>query len=215
LLTQLEPKGKVQEFKPLKGERLRSWIQSRVKNSEGSISPDAIKLLSDFIGGNLWLLSLEIDKLCTYARGRRIEENDVKALTSYAQETSVFAMVDAILDRKAAPATRLMHRLESEGEAPPYLLFMITRQLRMVIQAKDILLQSLPSSEVGHSLGIASDFVLQKVIEQAKTHSMERLKEIYRKLLDTDISIKTGRIKGDRGELALELLISELCEGHT
>jgi len=32
---------------------------------------------------------------------------------------------------------------------------------------------------------------------------------------EADISIKTGRVKGDRGELALELLISELCEGRT
>jgi hypothetical protein len=40
---------------------------------------------------------------------------------------------------------------------------------------------------------------------------MERLENVYRKLLDTDISIKTGRFKGDKGELALDLLISELC----
>jgi hypothetical protein len=40
---------------------------------------------------------------------------------------------------------------------------------------------------------------------------MERLRSIYRKLLDTDISIKTGRFRGDKGELALDLLISELC----
>jgi hypothetical protein len=43
---------------------------------------------------------------------------------------------------------------------------------------------------------------------------MQQLKGVYRKLLDTDISIKTGRIKGDRGELAVELLICELCEEH-
>jgi hypothetical protein len=43
---------------------------------------------------------------------------------------------------------------------------------------------------------------------------MEQLKVIYRKLLDADISIKTGKMKGDRGELALELLVCELCEKH-
>jgi hypothetical protein len=37
---------------------------------------------------------------------------------------------------------------------------------------------------------------------------MPRLVEVYRKLLDTDIAIKTGKWKG---ELALELLIAEVC----
>jgi DNA polymerase-3 subunit delta len=82
----------------------------------------------------------------------------------------------------------------------------------MVIQAKDILQQKHASADMGHSLGITSDYLLQKVREQARTHSMEQLKAIYRKLLDTDISIKTGKIKGDRGELALDLLVCELCE---
>ena len=212
MLAQLEPVAKVNEFKPLKGDSLKSWIQSRAKNAGGAISPGALRLLADLIGSNLWLLSIEIDKLCLYAQGRAVEEDDVKALVSYAQVTNVFTMVDAILERKSALANRLLHRLEEEGAAPPYLLYMITRQLRMVIQAKDALLQKQVSSEFGQSLGITSDFVLQKVREQAKAHSMERLKGIYRKLLDADISIKTGRFKGDRGELALDLLISELCE---
>jgi len=85
----------------------------------------------------------------------------------------------------------------------------------MVIQVKDVLQQKQASTDIGHTLGISSDYVLQKVREQARAHAMEQLKVIYRKLLDADISIKTGRIKGDRGELALELLVCELCEEHS
>ena len=212
MLVELAPLAKVREFKSLKGDRLRNWMQSRAKNLECDISPPALKLLSELVGGNLGLLSIEIDKLCLYAQGRRVEENDVKSLVAYAQETNVFNMVDAILECNASKATRLLHLLEDEGAAPPYLLFMITRQLRMVIQAKDMLQQKHASADMGHSLGITSEYVLQKVREQARTHSMEQLKAIYRKLLDTDISIKTGKIKGDRGELALDLLVCELCE---
>ena len=212
MLVELAPLAKVREFKSLKGDRLRDWMQSRAKNLECNISPPALKLLSELVGSNLGLLSIEIDKLCLYAHGRRVEEHDVKSLVAYAQETNVFNMVDAILERNAPKATRLLHLLEDEGAAPPYLLFMITRQLRMVIQAKDILQQKHASADMGHSLGITSDYVLQKVRVQAGTHSMEQLKAIYQKLLDTDISIKTGKIKGDRGELALDLLVCELCE---
>lgn len=214
MLADVAMLAKVQEFKPLKGVQLRNWMQARAKSLGCTISPPALQLLSELVGGNLGLLSIEIGKLCLYAQGRMVEVNDVKSLVAYAQETNVFGMVDAILERNASKATRLLHLLEDEGAAPAYLLFMITRQIRMVIQAKDMLQQKQAFADIGYTLGISSDYVLQKVREQARAPSMEQLKGVYRKLLDTDISIKTGRIKGDRGELALELLICELCEGH-
>jgi len=212
MLAALENLAKVSEFKPLRGDDLRSWVLSRVATRGGSISPKALRLLSDFIGSNLHLLSLEIDKLCLYARGRMIEENDVRSLVAEAVEASVFDMVDAILERRADEATRWLRRLEDEGSAPPYLLFMITRQFRLVTQMKDLLQQHQKTDEIRYSLGINNDFVLQKTLRQARAHSMGRLREIYRKLLDTDISIKSGRFKGDSGELALELLVCELCQ---
>jgi len=214
MLVDVAPLAKVQEFKPLKGAQLKSCMQARAKDLGCSISPPALQLLSELVGGNLGLLSIEIDKICLYAQGRRVEDGDVKSLVAYAQETNVFSMVDAILERNASKATRLLHLLEDEGAAPAYLLFMITRQIRMVIRAKDMLQQKQAFADIGHTLGISSDYVLQKVREQARAPSMQQLKGVYRKLLETDISIKTGRIKGDRGELALELLICELCEEH-
>jgi DNA polymerase-3 subunit delta len=214
MLIEVASKAEVREFNPLKGVQLRNWMQARAKSSGCTISLPALQLLAELVGGNLSLLSIEIDKLCLYAQGRTIEEKDVKSLVAYAQETSVFNMVDALLERNASKATRLLHQLEDEGAAPAYLLFMITRQIRMVIQAKDMLQQKQAATDIGHALGISSDYVLQKVREQARAHAMDQLKAIYRKLLDADISIKTGRIKGDRGELALELLVCELCEEY-
>jgi DNA polymerase-3 subunit delta len=212
MLAKLGSQAKLMEFKSIKGDELRSWIQSRMTKTEGRISPRALRLLSDLIGSNLQLLSMEIDKLCLYTQGRMIEENDVESLVTEAGEFNVFDMVDAILDRRTEEAIRLLHRLEDGGSAPPYLLFMITRQFRLVIQAKDLQQQRRKADEIRRTLGITKDFILQKTMKQSRVHSMERLNEIYRKLLDTDIYIKTGRFKGDGGALALDLLICELCE---
>ncbi|NLL90756.1 MAG: hypothetical protein GX226_06645 [Dehalococcoidales bacterium] len=43
-------------------------------------------------------------------------------------------------------------------------------------------------------------------------YSFERLKELYHKLLDTDIAIKTGKYND---ELALNILIAEMCTTKT
>lgn len=213
LLKELAPEATLTEFMHPKGPQLYDWIRNRVEKCGGSVAPPAMRLLADLVGGNLWLLSNEIDKLCTYAQGRSANESDVRSLVADAREANVFAMIDAVLARRSATAARLLHDLENEGAAPPFLLFMITRQFRTVVQAKDLLLQKRKPAEIGRSLGTTSDYVLRKTLEQAKGHSMQSLKWIYGRLLDTDISIKTGRLKGDKGELALDLLITELCAG--
>ena len=208
LLKNLAPVAQVREYVPPRGMELQNWIRSRVTGNGCEISPVALRLLTDLIGNNLWILSNEIDKLCLYAKERRIEEADVNLLVSYARESNVFAMVDAIVQRRLGMASRLKHQLQDEGSAPPYLLYMITRQFRLLIQAKMLSTQRLPMSTIGSKLGLPSGFVLEKTLEQARGYSLGRLKDTYRKLLETDLSIKTGAVDG---EVALDLLITELC----
>ena len=52
-------------------------------------------------------------------------------------------------------------------------------------------------------LGLKSEFPLRKTLEQAQRYPLERLKSVYKRLLEADLSIKTGRYDG---RLALNLL---------
>lgn len=207
LLKGLAPLASVKEFPPLKGEALRKWIQRRVNEGMGTISSQAVRLLDSLVGDNLWVLASEIEKLLLYTSGRRIEEGDVKDVVSYAREASVFTMVDALIEGKASTAASMLHRLLQEGATAPYLVVMITRQLRLLLQAKELSQQGLSVSELKAHLGLASDYTVTKALEQSRRYSMKRLEQVYRKLLETDLSIKRGMWKG---ELALDLLVAEL-----
>lgn len=210
VLRELTPRAKVREFPPVRGAALHDWVLSRLREKGGDISPTALQLLTNLVGDNLWILCNEIDKLYLYCQGRRIEEGDVQLLVSYAQEANIFALVDAIIQRRAAAAERLLHQLIDRGATPPYLLFMITRQFRLLVQAKELSKQRLPTVELIGRLGVPSEYVLRRVMEQAREYSLGQLREIYGKLLDTDMSIKTGLLKGG---LALDLLVADLCRG--
>jgi len=207
LLKRLAPISKVQEFPLLKGTRLQQWIHSQVAECGGGISPRAVKLLTELAGENLWILTNEIEKLYLYAKGRRIEEEDVQQVTSYAREANVFAMVDAVVERRVPTAMQLLHQLLAEGMAPPYLLFMLTRQLRLMVQAKELSAQKLSLMEKQEQLGLSPSYPIDKLLRQTASYSMPRLVEVYRKLLETDIAIKTGKWKD---ELALDLLLAEV-----
>ncbi len=208
LLRGLAPLASVKEFPLLKGAALEGWIRKRVARGGGTISPQAVRLLATQVGENLWVLASEIEKLLLYTLGRRIEEGDVRGVVSYAREASVFSMVDALVEGRASRAATLIHQLLQEGVTAPYLLVMITRQLRLLLQAKELSLKGMAVSEIKKRLGLASDYTLTKALEQSKRYSMRRLEQVYRKLLETDLSIKRGIWKG---ELALDLLVAELC----
>ena len=208
LLKQLAPSAQVRQFPELRGNMLKDWIGNRIKGGGGSIAPDAAKMLAAFAGDNLWVLASEIDKLILFTGGRRIEEKDIKEVVSYAREANVFTMVDALIEGRSATAAPLLQQMLDEGAAAPYILFMITRQVRLLVQIKELSQQKCTRNEIRERLGIMNDFVLNKALEQSRNYSMERLEQIYRKILETDISIKQGIWKGD---LALDLLVTELC----
>jgi len=78
----------------------------------------------------------------------------------------------------------------------------------MIVRLKELRNQGRPKTEIQNRLGLASEFVWRKTSEQADRYPWPRLKEVYHRLLEADLSIKTGKYDG---ELALNILIAELC----
>jgi DNA polymerase-3 subunit delta len=207
LLKLLISQGEVRAFPLLREPQLRQWIEKEVSAQGAAISPQAVELLGKLVGANLWVMSGEITKLSLFTGGRRIEAEDINKVVSSAQETNVFAMVDAILDFKVGVAERLLEQLMGRGASPAYLLTMLTRQVRLVVQAREMRRQRKSDIEIQSKLGLAP-FPLRKTLEQAQRYPLERLKQVYSKLLQTDLYIKRGKFEGG---LALNLLIAELC----
>lgn len=220
LFARLNSVAEVKSFPLLKGVDLHNWIRSRVKRGNGNIVPGAVKMLADLVGGNLWVLANEIEKLLVYTSGRYIESEDVEHLVSYARDTSIFAVVDAILEQQAPRAILLLHRLLSEGTSPTYVMVMIARQLRLVVLAKELVAQGVSSREAQKRLGFSSEYPFRKTLEQARMYPVEQLESAYRRLLTADIAMKTGewrsiRTEKWRDELILDVLIIDLCSEST
>ena len=209
LFKALSARAEVKTFPVLRNTELRKWIQRRVLEGGGSISPQAVDLLAKLVGSNLWIMKSEVDKLILFAAGRRIEEEDVRRVASHTHQANVFAMVDAVLEFKAKIAEQSLHQLLERGAAPAYLLVMLSRQVQMIVRAKELRKQGKPEAEIRNRLGLTSEFALHKILDQAGRYPLERIKEVYHKLLETDLSIKTGKYDG---ELALTILIAELCQ---
>jgi DNA polymerase-3 subunit delta len=207
LLRELEAMARARRFPLLNGPRLNQWIEQRVTAAGGTISPQAVSVLARYVGSDLWTMAGEVDKLTQFTGGRRIEEADVRAVVSYAQDARVFAMVDAILEFRAAAAQEFLQQLFKQGMAPAQLLAALASQVRTIFQVKDMRDRRKPRGEIRSRLGLTSDFLLNKAWEQADKYSLGRLRELFHKLLEADLLIKTGKLDG---EIALDILIAEL-----
>ena len=209
LLRDLSAVAEVREFAPLNPNDLRGWVQSRVMACGGSMTTQAVQLLVDLVGPDLWALSTEVEKLTLYATGRAVSVEDVEELVVSAREVSVFAMVDGVLEGNRTGAMRSLTRLLEGDATVTYLLAMLARQVRLMVLAKDLLAHQVPQNELGTRLGIASAYPLRKTLEMARRFSPQALQRLHRGLLDTDVAIKTGAMPE---RMALEYLVAEVCQ---
>jgi DNA polymerase-3 subunit delta len=188
---------------------LPEWVLRRAKQKGGTIERDAAFDLATSIGRNLRLLDNELDKLITYRAGfGSIRREDVRLLVAYTQEANIFDMVDAIGQQDGPKAVRLLRELERDGAAPLYLLSMIVRQFRILVQVADQMSQGLGKDEIAKAIGL-HPFPTQKAMQQCRHWRMSDLEQAYDRLLETDLAIKTGKLPDD---LALDLLVVELSQ---
>jgi len=207
LLKKLSPFAEVRTFTLLRGNDLKTWIRQRIREQGGDITPPAANLLAELIGGDLWAMNGEIQKLLLYSQERPISEDDVRQLVSYFQEANIFALVDAVAEGRTGLAQKWLHRLYLDGMAPTRILVMITRQFRLIAQATD-LTPGLSRLQMQERLGLTKSYALDRTLRQARLYDFAGVKRAYDKLLETDLAIKTGKYND---KLALELLVTELA----
>ena len=83
---------------------------------------------------------------------------------------------------------------------------MIHRQFRQLIQAREIIDEGGRQAEVERELKVLP-FLAEKLTAQARRFSMAQLLDIFNRLLEIDLDMKSGGLAGDT---AYELLIAEL-----
>ena len=198
---------RVFQLNEIKGKELAAWIRDFTVKNGGKISAGAVSLLADYIGGDLWSLTGELNKLMTYCEGREIGDSDVREISSFAREESIFVLVDSVLEGRIKDAQFMLHRMLKYGTAPQQILTMIDRQLAIILRVKELSQGS--QQEIREKLGLHPRYPIDKTLRQARSFTIPRLRRAFHSLLDTDVAIKTGKYESD---LALDLLIIDLCK---
>lgn len=186
--------------------RMPEWVREEARRMGGQFTQEAAAALVAHIGNDTQLASLEINKLLLYVDCKRaVEAEDVEELTAQAGQADVFAMVDALAAGNTRQALGMLHRL-LETQEPLSLFGMITRQFRLLLQARELMDEGKGSHVAGEMH--LPNFVADKLTNQARRFSMAQLEAIYHRLLAMDEEMKTGQIPAD---LALDTFVAGLA----
>jgi DNA polymerase III subunit delta len=208
IFNYLKKSGEVREFQPRQGADLQRWLHERARGLGVRLSPDASAMLVDYVGSDSRGLVNELHKLSAYVgEGGTIGVADVQLLVPDDGETSVFAFVDALAARDAGPALQLLHGLLDDGQAALYLLFMVGRQVRILLAVAEYAGQRISPDAIAGEIG-QKPFVVRKAVGQAARFDRATLLRLHDRILEFDHWSKTGRIEP---EAALDLLVAETC----
>ena len=206
LFTFLGKQKYVQEFKTLSNLQLLSFIKKEAESYKKEVGANAAALLINFTNGDLWTIANEVKKLSFYTQNKIISENDVKELCVGAVNEDIFALTDALSSKNKNRALKLLEEQYEAGLGDEYLIAMLIRQFKILLQIRTAIDNNLSPTETANQLKL-HPYVIKKGLLQAKNFSAENLKIYLNRLINLDFSNKNGlsQIKTE-----LMLLISDI-----
>ena len=175
-----------------------SWIQKIANNHNLNLEYAAAKYMSEINDFDSLSLSNEIFKLSLLSdKKSNISINDVKKHTSSnSHQFKIFNLVDDLIMQNEHRLYFQIKNFISSGSGFPYLVSMITRQLKILAAIKSGLDNGQTINKINQRLKLPS-FVLNKSITMSKQISIERIKNLSTILLEEDLRFKTESINDE------------------
>jgi len=208
LFTLLAQEKYAYQFEPLDQTGVYRWAGEQIKNRGGKINANALRLLAEMIGNDLWQLNSEIEKLISYKKNAEITGDDVLLMVQSKLEEDIFKLTDALGQKQKALALKLIGDQLKSGTAPTELLAKISWQFKNLLMVKDFITnhgQGYDATRLAYQLGL-HPFVVKKTASQVNNYTLDGLKSIYRQLLQIDYRLKTSQ---SSPELMFNLLVAK------
>lgn len=101
---------------------------------------------------------------------------------------NIFLLLDNLRSNNAKNLLNLFHQAIDCGIKEELILFMIQRQIRLLLSLSD------PGNMLIEEVARLAPWQMTRLERQAKLFNIEKLKEIYKKLYDIEIAQKTGAL---------------------
>jgi DNA polymerase-3 subunit delta len=194
------------------GEATR-WIGAHCGTQGVRIDPDAARELVDALGGDMMMISNELEKLILYVGEKRhITLGDVETMVLAAKQRSLYELTDALSAKDRVRALAILDAIlaSAEGdEAAIGHLYMLAKTFRqmLVIVERNVRDQRMLWAALWQGFRVPP-FAADEIIKQARRYKSKReLTRAIRLVAKTDLALRSNP-PGKR--LVLEKLVLDL-----
>ena len=209
----IEKNGMVLEAEAIRAWNINDWLQGKLQTINKDMDREAMAYFSGVVSTmqtiSLEFLDREFDKLALFTQDRRITRELLEKVFAGLPEVSVFAMLDAISERKAKKALQLLRRQLNDGTYFTVILALLTRHVRQLWQAQVLQQQGIRGKALAKPLEL-NPFIAEKLGRAAMQFPAAVLKRNMLELIDADYFLKTGQA----GDEVLEHIVIDLCRGE-
>ena len=152
-------------------------------------------------------LARELEKLALYTMGRQATVDDIDVLCGGERETTVWQLVDGVLDGETAQALQALRFLLSRGESVNGLLSQLAAAYRPLSTVLDLLEDGKGPEDIGKAIRRPWPRLRDAAIRRAQRLGREGVRRAYEILVEADRGMKSGEV---RDELALEVAVTRL-----
>ena len=204
LYKTVKSKGLPVEFGEQTEEKIIQWILRTLKKENKNITKATMELFLEKTGTDMNTVSSELEKVLSYTYGREvITREDVEEVCTTRTTNRIFEMIDAIAEKKQKKAMDLYYDLLALKEPPMRILFLITRQINLLLQVKELQELGYPREKIAEKMKLQS-FIVRKCMQQSGAFSGEQLRGTLETAVSFEEAVKTGRLED---KMAVELII--------
>lgn len=178
---------------------LAKWIAGILEQQGKKITRQTMDYFLSVAGTDMNHISMELQKLISYIGDREIiTEKDINEICSVIIVSKIFDMVDAMGNKNRAKALDLYYDMIEVREPPMRILYMLSRQFRIMLEAKELHKNGMDAKSIAAKLGLAP-FVVNKALRQAEKFKARDIKNALKECLTVEEDIKNGRLEDKTG----------------
>lgn len=216
LYRHLNKMGSAVVFDKLKGKDLTDWVQGRLSGRAKAMSYADMNYFiqqssysSRNISTTLYDLDNEIKKLSDYTSGKTIDRTTLDSVLIKPLDKNIFDFLGAVGNNDSDRAMEVFNDIYLMNEPVPRILYMISRQFRLLLGYVVYKEKGYASGEIQEKLRI-KPYEFGKIAAQGNQMNQKRLRGILEDILQTDKNLKT--LSSDQ-RLEMEILIIKLTKG--
>ena len=204
----LLPIAAIVESKTIKSYNLRPWLDEQAALYGCMWEYGAAELVVEYMAAAdnvpLLLLANEIEKLAIYAGTRKKwTRQDVETIFSELPEVSIFALTNAIAEKKIEETLTLLALEEKRGTNVLKVAGIVSSQIRKLWQVKELMEAGYDKTGIANELKL-HPFIAQKTMMQSKFFTTASLQKCLTALAQLNMDLRKG---GRRFEQLEEILV--------